>query len=345
MPVVDEQYMRRCFDLALQGAGTVAPNPMVGAVMVCNGNIIGEGYHQHYGGPHAEVMAIASVKEEDKSLLPQSTLYVNLEPCSHTGKTPPCANLIAANNISKVVIGTVDPNPLVSGKGISFLKQAGVAVTTGILHDDARQLNRRFFTFMERKRPYIILKWAQTLDGFTGKENQRIAITNRYSNTLVHKWRSEEAAIMVGTHTALIDNPKLDSRFWNNHNPVRVVVDRQLRLPETLHLFDGSVRTIVITEQEKHGKTGLDYLRIRFDSHLPEKMLAALYDRSIQSVLVEGGSVLIQSFIDSGLWDEARIFMAPMNLGKGVAAPRTGYPVAASTQVGGDQLLFQFHAK
>ncbi len=248
----NEKYMQRCLDLANMGRGNTGTNPMVGAVIVCNGKIIGEGYHKKYGEPHAEANAIYSVK--DKSLLNKSTLYVNLEPCSHTGKTPPCSELIIKSKIPRVIVGTIDPNSIVSGKGLKRLNDSGTEVVTGILEDKSVDLNKRFFTYYRKKRPYIILKWAQTTDGYIDtirKDKQAPHLTwisDKISQILVHKWRAEEHAIIVGTNTALLDNPQLNIRFWHGNEPVRIVLDRNLRLPSNLHLFDKTLKTIVFNE-------------------------------------------------------------------------------------------------
>lgn len=339
-----ELFMQRCFDLALQGSGKVAPNPLVGAVIVYDGRIIGEGYHAQYGGPHAEVNAINSVEKSDAALIQLSRLYVNLEPCSHTGKTPPCTNLIIEKKIPEIIIGMQDPNPLVAGKGIEQLKQAGCQVNTGVLQSAAAHLNRRFLIWMKKKRPYIILKWAQTMDGFIGKENREVSISHHYSNTLVHKWRSEEAAILVGTNTAMTDDPQLDSRHWNSINPVRMVLDRNLQLPDTLHLFDGSIPTVVFTAQQKTNTRQADYVTINFEEAVIEQLLTKIYERNFQSVLVEGGQQLLQSFINSKLWDEARIIVAPELSGSGVPAPAVEAIPFSKEYLGHDELIIQYQS-
>lgn len=331
--------MQRCIDLAIQGSGKVAPNPLVGCVIVHAERIIGEGFHRLYGGPHAEVNAIQSVKNEERSLLLQSTLYVNLEPCSHFGKTPPCADLIIENKIPKVMVGTADPNPLVHGHGIEKLKRAGCEVQVGILHHEAFHLNRRFFTFIEKKRPYIILKWAQTHDGITGLENEEVSLSNHFSKTLVHRWRSEEAAVMVGTNTAMSDDPLLDARLWNQHKPLRIVLDRNLRLPKSLQLFDGTIPTLVFTAQPAAPIPNVELVVVNFEDELVKQVLLKLYEREVQSVLVEGGSALLQTFIDSGHWDEARIFTTPEILKKGIAAPRIQGQIIAKEQIGNNELM------
>lgn len=334
----DERYMRRALSLSLNGLGQVAPNPMVGCVIVHENRIIGEGFHRQFGGPHAEVHAIESVAEADRHLLMASTLYVTLEPCSHFGKTPPCSSLILSKKIPQVITATFDPNPLVAGSGIRHLQSAGCRVVTGVLEDEAKELNMRFFTSIIKGRPYIILKWAQTTDGKTGINNQTISISSAYSRTLTHKWRSEESAIMCGTETALVDNPRLDARYWNQHHPIRIVMDQHLRLPATLHLMDQSIPTIVITARQRESVPGLEYVTIDFSSEIIGQILQCLHQRQIQSVFVEGGQRLIQSFIESGYWDEARVFISPMILGKGLDAPQLNVQPVVREQSGVDQL-------
>lgn len=304
-----EPYMHRCLELARAGAGYVAPNPMVGAVLVCENSIIGEGYHQKYGGPHAEVHCINSVKEEHRNLVPQSVMYVSLEPCAHFGKTPPCADLIIANKIPRVVIGCRDPFKQVDGKGVEKLQAAGVDVTLGILEQEAIALNKRFITFHTQHRPYITLKWAQTANGKIAADrgSERVLISNEFTNRLVHKWRSEEAAILVGTNTALFDDPSLTTRLWNGPDPVRLVIDMNLRLPPSLQLFNGKVKTIVFNSLQHEEYENLLYYQVTHGVNIVHQVVHALYQLNIQSVLVEGGARLLQSFIDEGVWDEARI--------------------------------------
>ncbi len=291
--------MTRALQLAEIGRGNVSPNPMVGCVIVHNDSIIGEGWHRKYGDWHAEVNAVNSVA--DKSLLTESTAYVTLEPCSHFGKTPPCADLLVKHQLKKVVICNYDPFPLVAGKGIQKLKDAGIEVVTGILEEKGRELNARFFTLVEKKRPYIILKWAETIDGFIAGENfEQVKISNALSHKYSHKWRSEEDAIMVGTNTALYDNPRLNVREWSGRNPIRLIVDKNQRLPQSLHVFDGSVKTITLTDP-------LDW-----EVYEQEK---------IQSIIVEGGAKLIASFIEANCFDEIRVFRSPKQLKKGILAP------------------------
>ena len=315
--------MHRCLELAALGAGHVAPNPMVGAVLMHDDRIIGEGWHKLYGQSHAEVNCIASVKPADLHLLPQSTMYVSLEPCAHFGKTPPCSNLIIEKKIPKVVIGCRDPFPLVNGKGIEKLNAAGIVTETGILENECRELNKRFFTFHSLHRPYIILKWAETADGFIGNTTERrLLISNEYSNRLVHRWRSEEAAVMVGTQTALVDNPQLTTRNWPGKSPLRIVIDRKLQLPRSLHLFSREARTIVFNEILHEEKDGLFFYKLKSADNLLPQIMDALFKLSVQSVIVEGGAQLLQSFIDASLWDEARVICnETQKAGSGVNAP------------------------
>ena len=311
--------MYRCLELASLALGKVAPNPVVGAALVHENRIIGEGYHKVYGEGHAEVACIASVQTQDVQLISQSTMYVSVEPCAHFGKTPPCADLIIQHKIPRVVIGCRDPFAQVDGKGIEKLKTAGIDVVLGVLENECRALNKRFFTFHTEHRPYIVLKWAQTADGKIANEDfSRLHISNAYTNRIVHKWRSEEAAILVGTNTALFDDPELTTRSWPGGNPIRIVVDSHLRLPKSLKLFNGSVPTIVFNLHqhtlpfEKQSwkevrERGVGYYQVTEDVSLIHQMLNALYRMNIQSVLVEGGAQVLQSFIDEGVWDEARI--------------------------------------
>jgi diaminohydroxyphosphoribosylaminopyrimidine deaminase / 5-amino-6-(5-phosphoribosylamino)uracil reductase len=320
---IHETYIRRCIELATLGAGNVAPNPMVGAVLVHNGQIIGEGYHKVYGGAHAEVNCIASVTEKNKHLIPDAAIYVSLEPCAHYGKTPPCADLIIREKIKKVFVGTRDPFVEVNGKGIEKLSSAGVEVASGILETECKDLNKRFFTFHTRHRPYIILKWAQTADHKIGNAgNNRLIITNEFTNRIVHRWRSEEAGIMAGTNTVLLDDPQLTNRLWHGHNPVRVIVDMDLRLPSSLHVFDGSVKTIVFNTLKHQENDNLVFYQVTRDVNLVHQVVNGLYQMKILSVMIEGGARLIQSFIDEGMWDEARVITnRSLILNHGVASP------------------------
>ena len=320
-----KKYMNRCLELAKLGLGSTAPNPLVGSVIVTGNRIIGEGYHRMAGAPHAEVNAIRSV--ENKDLLPKSILYVNLEPCAHTGKTPPCSDLIIQSGIPTVFIGTIDPHKVVSGKGINRLKQAGIIIKTGICREECIDLNKRFFTFHVHKRPYIILKWAQSADGFMDvvREKEEPAqpnwISNEISRKLVHKWRTEEQAIMVGTNTALLDNPRLNVREWQGNNPLRIVLDRSLRLPVSLHLFDNQLTTLILNGMKDEESGNCIYKKISFAGDMLSSVMKLLYKRGIQSVIIEGGKQLLESFIASGCWDEARIFTGRKLFGSGIKAP------------------------
>ncbi len=302
-----EIYMQRCLHLASLGAGFVAPNPLVGAVLVHEGRIIGEGYHQQYGEAHAEVNCINSVRDEDKNLITSSIIYVSLEPCAHHGKTPPCADLIIENKIKKAVIGCRDPFDKVDGKGMEKLRNAGIDVTIGVLGNECKTINKRFLTFHTKQRPYIILKWAQTNNCKISTANERLLITNEFTNQLVHKWRSEEAGILVGTNTALLDNPELTNRLWSGKSPVRLVLDRNLRLPSSLKIFDQQQKTIIFNTQ-KNEEAGNDfYYMLNQDLSVVQQILHACYTENIQSILIEGGAKLLQSFINERHWDEARI--------------------------------------
>lgn len=321
---IEEKYMARCIALARKGAGSTSPNPMVGAVIVHNGRIIGEGYHRRCGEAHAEVNAIRAVKNE--SLLPESTIYVSLEPCSHFGKTPPCADLIIQKRIPRVVVGCLDPFPEVSGRGVRRLEEAGVEVVTGVLESEAKELNRFFFTYQTTHRPYVILKWAQSRDGFIdGARNDDrkvpVVLSSPETMRMVHKLRAEMDAIMVGTNTVLNDNPSLTVRHWAGKNPLRVIVDRTLRIPSHFHVLDGSVPTLVFTEKTVESRLGVDYITADFSSNLLQQVLDSLSERKIQSLLVEGGTELLNSFIKAGLWNEIRVETAHVYLKDGIPAP------------------------
>ena len=322
----DEIYMMRCIELARNGMKNAQPNPMVGAVVVCDGRIIGEGYHVRCGEGHAEVNALASVRDEDLPLLGRSTIYVSLEPCAHYGKTPPCAELIVRKGLRRVVVGCIDPFAKVQGKGISMIREAGIEVTVGVLEKECVELNKRFMTFHGKQRPMVTLKWAQSSDGYIGApEGQpRAIISNSMTTMLCHKRRAEHQAIMVGRRTALLDNPSLSVRDWTGNHPVRVVIDRMNTLPRTLRLFDGSVPTIVITDigsRTVDEAKGVETVRIDFAADVVAQTLSELHSRGIQTLLVEGGSLLLQSFIDGGLWDEAYVEVSPCVLGGGTPAP------------------------
>ncbi len=316
--------MQRCIQLALSGAGMVAPNPMVGAVLVYNDRIIGEGYHRQYGAAHAEVNCINSVAAADRALIAAATLYVSLEPCAHFGKTPPCSDLIITNGIKTVVIGCQDPFTAVNGKGIEKLRNAGVDTIVGVLENACLQLNKAFFTFHTLHRPYIIIKWAQTADAKVAAADtqQRLIISNDITNRLVHRWRSETAAILVGTNTALMDDPVLNNRLWTGQPPLRMVLDLSLRLPNSLKLFNNKYKTIVFNDikQETDGLT--TYVQLNRNTPVIPQILDACYTLNIQSILVEGGPTLIQAFFDAGQWDEARVITnATLLVNNGLAAP------------------------
>jgi diaminohydroxyphosphoribosylaminopyrimidine deaminase/5-amino-6-(5-phosphoribosylamino)uracil reductase len=315
--------MQRCLQLAQLGAGHTAPNPMVGAVLVYNQTLIGEGYHQVYGQAHAEVNCINSVTAANQPLIAKSTLYVSLEPCAHFGKTPPCADLIIKQQIPKVVIACRDSFAAVDGKGIERLKAAGISVTVGVLEADAIALNKRFFTFHQQLRPYIILKWAQSNNGMiAGAGGERVFISNEFTNRLVHQWRSEEASIMVGTNTALKDDPALTTRLYPGKDPVRIVVDMELKLPASLKIFDASSKTIVFNRHKQENGATVSYYKLVKGQSSISQILAILYRLQIQSVIIEGGAKLLQSFINENLWDEARVITnTQMKIAGGINAP------------------------
>ena len=335
--------MQRCLQLAAAGAGNVAPNPMVGAVLVYNNEIIGEGYHMKYGEAHAEVNCIASVEADNRSVISQSTLYVSLEPCSHFGKTPPCADLIIENRIPHVVIGCKDPFEKVNGGGIEKLLAAGVRITTGILEDEAMDLNKRFFTFHTKQRPYIILKWAQS-------SNARIAtgtfgavkISNLLSDTMVHKWRSEESAIMVGFNTAKFDDPSLTNRLWTGNNPIRIVLDPALKLKASLQLFSQQAPTLVINRSKSSTEGKIKYCKILDGLPIVKECVKLMHSEGLLSVIVEGGTKLIQAFINEGYWDEIRVIEnSELQIEDGITAPNTdAFLSPAITMVGSDKHIF-----
>ena len=339
---IHEKYIKRCIELAKNGLGTTYPNPLVGSVIVYDDKIIGEGWHKKSGEPHAEVNAVNSVK--DKSLLSKATIYVSLEPCSHFGKTPPCCDLIIANNIPNVVIGTVDTNEKVAGKGIKKLIEAGKNVTIGILEEECNELNKRFFTFHQKQRPYIILKWAETIDGFIApkeKEEQKpVWITNPYSRQLVHKWRSEEHAILVGTQTVIDDNPSLNVRDWTGNNPIRIVLDRKNRIPKESSIFNNDAKTIVISEENNDSEdSNLIFETIDFDGNIAEEITKILFKHNIQSIIIEGGRQMLQTFIDANIWDEARVFKGNITFEDGTKAPSLHSKLIKKQTILNDELL------
>lgn len=324
-----ETYIKRCLQIAKNGLGTTRPNPMVGAVIVYNDQIIAEGFTSPYGGPHAEVNAINAVKNQ--SLLAKSTIYVTLEPCSHFGKTPPCSDLIISHHIPNVVIGCIDDNPEVAGKGIAKLRASGCHVTVGVLENECKAHHKRFFTFHNKKRPYIILKWAETADGFIAPlardEQKPVWITNPYSRQLVHKWRAEEQAILVGTNTVVADNPSLTVRDWSGENPIRVVLDKSSKLNMDYSIFNDDAKTIRITSET-----------IDFEKPIASQIATLLHKENINSIIIEGGSQTLQTFIDENLWDEARIFIGKTEFKSGIKAPQFDGNLISETTIKNDTL-------
>lgn len=317
---IDAGFMARAIELALLGLGRVSPNPLVGCVIVHDDRIISEGWHRAYGEAHAEAAAVQSVR--DKRLLKTSTVYVTLEPCTHYGKTPPCADMLIEHRVQRVVIGSMDSNPNVAGGGAAKLRDAGIAVTTGVLEDACRYMNRRFFTFVEQRRPYIILKWAETSDRYIARDNRDSKwISDKVSRQLVHRWRAEEDAILVGSGTAEADNPRLTVRDWTGRNPVRILIDRTLRIGRTLQLFDGSARTIVYNTVRSEETQGAVCVKLSEHNFLND-MMADLHARNIQSLIVEGGARTLDLFVQADLWDEARVFRSPQVFGSGIPAPQ-----------------------
>ncbi|NVK08577.1 MAG: bifunctional diaminohydroxyphosphoribosylaminopyrimidine deaminase/5-amino-6-(5-phosphoribosylamino)uracil reductase RibD [Tenacibaculum sp.] len=341
-----EKYIQRCLELAKKGIGTTRPNPSVGAVIVCKNKIIGEGFTSPYGGPHAEVNAINSVQNQD--LLKEATIYVTLEPCSHHGKTPPCADLIIDKEIPNIVIGCVDTNNLVAGKGIERLKKAGRNVTVGVCEEACKEHHKRFFTVQNKKRPYVILKWAETKDGFiaplTKEEQKPVWISNQYSQQLVHKWRSEEHAILVGTNTVIADNPSLTVRSWSGNNPIRIVIDKTLRISTEATVFDRNIKTIIITEkkedkrEKRKEKQNVIYETIDFSSQIAKQICEVLHKHQIQSVIIEGGAQTLQTFINENLWDEAKVFIGDINIKEGVKRPIFNAKLSSEEKIDNDIL-------
>ena len=340
----DELYMQRCIELALKGSGSVAPNPMVGAVLLHEERIVGEGWHQQFGESHAEVNCInKAIENGHADKLKHSTIYVSLEPCAHFGKTPPCSDLIIKHQIPKVLIGCRDPFKEVDGKGIEKLKAAGAEVTVGVLKEECLELNKRFFTFHQQKRPYIVLKWAQTKNGkIAATTHERLLISNEMTNRLVHQWRSEEAAILVGKNTAALDDPQLTNRYWQGKKPLRLVLDKELELPASLKLFNDDAPTIIFNTKRHNDKGQPRYYQITYDVSMVQQMVHALYQLNIQSVIVEGGARLLESFIDEELWDEARIITnQQLTINDGLAAPQLSNELqVAEHQIGTDHVVF-----
>ena len=332
--------MQRALELAKLGCGSVSPNPLVGCVIVHEGRIIGEGWHKKYGEAHAEVNAVNAVR--DRSLLKESTVYVTLEPCSHFGKTPPCADMLIREKVKKVVIANLDSNPIVVGEGLRKLRAAGIELITGILSNEGRELNKRFFTFMEKQRPYIILKWAETADGFITQEHRNPKwISNALSRQLVHEWRTEEDAVLVGRQTAHYDNPRLNVRDWSGRNPVRIVIDRFLKLDDKLNLFDQSQKTICYNVLKNVETKNLSFVKLD-EEHFLQNLIQDLYRKKIQSVIIEGGTETLQSFINGKYWDEARVFVSETNFEKGIPAPRLNGDLISQHEIKSDVLKI-FH--
>jgi diaminohydroxyphosphoribosylaminopyrimidine deaminase/5-amino-6-(5-phosphoribosylamino)uracil reductase len=341
-----EKYIQRCLQIAKNGIGFTRPNPSVGAVIVVGDEIIGEGYTSPYGGNHAEVNAVNSVK--DVAVLNQATLYVTLEPCSHVGKTPPCADLIVKHQFRKVVIGCVDTNSLVAGKGIERLKNAGIEVVFGVLEKECLEHHKRFFTVQNKNRPYIILKWAETKNGFIApvkKDIQKpVWISNVYSQQLVHKWRSEEHAILVGTNTVLDDDPSLTVRGWQGEHPIRIVLDKSLRISDSATIFNGKVKTIVLTQDERgESKEHVIFETIDFSKNVAQEICNVLQKQHIQSVIIEGGAKTLQTFIEAGLWDEARVFVGDVTFDGGVKAPDFLAQISSEEKIINDTLKIYYN--
>lgn len=335
--LMNEQMILRCIQLAELGQGYVAPNPMVGALIVHENKIIAEGWHHAFGQAHAEVDAINKVN--DQTLLKASTLFVNLEPCCHQGKTPACTDFIINMGIPKVVIGMIDPFSEVNGKGILQLNEAGIETVVNVCEKQSRYLNRRFITFHTKKRPYIILKWAQSADGFIGRKNETITISNHLTKVLTHQWRSAEAAVMVGAQTIITDNPQLNVRNWFGKNPLRITIDKKSNIPAVSNIFDSSQPTLVFADNEQEKYPGIEFEKIDHSQKILLQVVESLFNRNIQSVLVEGGANLLNDFIAADLFDEIRIFKSPMLLGHGIAAPKTPLEIFEEETITDNRLL------
>lgn len=342
--MTDELYMQRCLELASLGMGSVSPNPLVGCVIVSEGKIIGEGYHEKIGEAHAEVNAVKAVfdkyGDEAAGLLARATAYVSLEPCAHFGKTPPCADLLIRHQLKKVVIGNRDPFEAVDGKGIEKLKDAGIEVISGLLEEACSQLNRRFFTRILKQRPYLILKWARTANGyFAPIGDEQRWISSSLSKRLVHKWRTEEDAVIVGKRTALVDNPQLNAREWPGRNPIRILIDRNLEIPAEHHLYDDAAKTIIFNELKTDVEGNVHFIQMEdMQYYLPQKIAFQLYLMDIQSVIIDGGANLLEQFINAGLWDEARVFTSSVSWTEGVLSPQINGVITEVQQIGNDQL-------
>lgn len=335
-----ELYIKRCLELAALAKGYVAPNPMVGAVLVHNGRIIGEGWHKHYGQAHAEVNCFESVTDADKHLVPESTMYVSLEPCAHHGKTPPCAWRIVYENVKNVIICNIDPFEKVGGKGIEILTQHHIHSQAGILNAAGLWLNRRFYCFHQQKRPYIILKWAQSANGFIAPaDKSRLQLSNKHSKQILHQWRTEESAIMVGYNTALNDDPQLTARLAEGPQPLRIVLDRKLQLPKSLKIFDTAATTWIVNEEKEERQGNVHYIQLDFYKDILPQLMEKLHAAGKLSLIVEGGASLLDSFIEKGLWDEARIFKTPVTIAEGIAAPLLPHSnLSLQTPLGTDML-------
>ncbi|MBK7096439.1 MAG: bifunctional diaminohydroxyphosphoribosylaminopyrimidine deaminase/5-amino-6-(5-phosphoribosylamino)uracil reductase RibD [Saprospiraceae bacterium] len=337
----DELFMNRCFDLALHGGKNVRPNPLVGAVLVNENKIIGEGFHKQFGGPHAEVEALNSVTQENRPLIKDSTLYISLEPCNYHGKTPACSNLILENGIKKLVVSALDPNPQVSGSSLDFLEDRGVIIKRNVLNDQGEELIKVFSKNIKTSKPYVILKYAESKDHFIGKEGEKIKLSNQYSDIFVHKLRDFSDGIMVGTNTVLTDNPSLTTRLINGDNPVRIVLDRNLKTPSSFNVFNDETRTIIINEQKDEVRNNLNFKKMDFESQgFISDLLLSLYEEKIYVLLVEGGAKLISSFIQCGEWDEAVIITTPLILYKGIKAPEIEGKLYKKMDLGDDCLRF-----
>jgi diaminohydroxyphosphoribosylaminopyrimidine deaminase/5-amino-6-(5-phosphoribosylamino)uracil reductase len=347
----DELFMKRCLELAEMGNGDVSPNPMVGCVIVSGGKVIGEGNHRKYGEAHAEVNAIRSILdrygENAAELLESATVYVSLEPCAHFGKTPPCADLLIRHSVKKVVIGNRDPFPDVNGKGIEKLQHAGIEVVHGILDEECRYLNRRFFTRINQHRPYIILKWARTANGyFAPKNTVQQWISGPLAKKLVHKWRTEEDAVLVGKQTAISDNPQLSAREWMGRNPVRIVIDRKLEIPEGHHIYNGLTKTVILNEQKTDVTGNIHFIQMEdMQYYLPQKIAFQLYLMDIQSIIIEGGANVLNQFISSGLWDEARVFSSSNSWDTGVFSPQINGKITSVRPIDQDYLTIYENMK
>jgi len=336
----DEFYINRCIELAQKALGNTYPNPLVGSVIVHNDKIIGEGFHKKAGGPHAEINAINSIKAEDKHLIPESTIFVSLEPCAHFGKTPPCALKIVELGFRKVVIGVMDSHDKVNGKGKKIINDAGIEVVSGILEEECRQLNKRFFTFHEKKRPFIILKWAQSADGFIDKDFKPTQISNSLSKQLAHQMRSEEHSILVGKNTSLHDNPSLTVREIQGRNPIRILIDFNLDIPENFNIYNNEAKTIIFNSVKDSEDQHLRFIKIGKENSL-NQILEKLYKLQIQSIIIEGGRFTLQQFIDQNLWDEAIIFKNPnLNLETGTKAPGLDYNAEKTEILRDNEVLF-----